>query len=147
MIELPDPNGSLAPPSKADQQVYRVDCCRHPLLGCIIGYGNGPPHEQARNYLRSLRNATVHQTAGRAVDLSDAEFRDLWRRLEAWEAAGNTVHMPPRIAGHTTALGRDAEADRQAHMAEQYRIESERQQIDRNRAALAAVPAASAAVN
>jgi hypothetical protein len=90
---VPDPKG---PPNKMDQLVYGADCARHPLLGCIIGHGNGDPNDQARNFLLSLRDATVHQTAGRAGDLSQAEYLGLLRELEAWERAGNQVKLPPR---------------------------------------------------
>jgi hypothetical protein len=78
----------------------------HPLLGhlgCRIGHGNGEPSEQARNFLRSLRQATIWQIAGRlGPDLSDDEYRDWLRKLDAWENAGNVVALPPPImpVGH-----------------------------------------------
>jgi hypothetical protein len=96
MIELP--NGKC-PPTRMDQLAKGVDCARHPLLGCIIAQNGTPPEEQARNFLRSLRSATVHQVAGRAGDLSDAEFKDLWSRLEQWEANGGKVELPPPARG------------------------------------------------
>jgi hypothetical protein len=89
---VPDPK---APPSRMDRLVYGADCARHPLLGCIIGHGNGDLKEQARNFLRSLRSATVHQTVGRAGDLSEAEFLALFRHLEQWHAAGGKIELPP----------------------------------------------------
>lgn len=131
MIELPDPK---SPPSKMDMLVFGPDCCRHPLLGCIIGHGNGTPEEQARSFLLSLRNATIHKVAGRAGDLSEDEFRTKWRALLEWEKT-NSVQMPKPIVGHPMALGHDAERDRQAHMAEQYRIDRERQQAAAQQAA------------
>lgn len=106
MVDWPDPNVPLAPPTKMDELVYGADCTRHPLLGCIIGHGNGAPEEQARNFLISLRNATFHKVAGRAHDLSEEEFRAKWRELEAWEAAGNFVQMRPRLDGYPTNVVR-----------------------------------------
>ena len=93
MIELMNPK---CPPTKMDKLVHGEDCVRHPLLGCIISQAGSPPGVQARNYLISLRQATIQQIAGRAGDLSEAEFRDLLSQLEAWEKT-NSVQMPPRI--------------------------------------------------
>jgi hypothetical protein len=73
------------------------DCARHGFLGCIIANNGTPPEQQARNFLLSLRLATIHEVAGRAGDLSHAEYLELLRQLSAWEAAGNTVKLPPRV--------------------------------------------------
>jgi hypothetical protein len=71
MIELPNPK---CPPTRMDKLAKGVDCARHPLLGCIIANNGTPPGVQARNFLLSLRDATIHQTVGRAGDLSQAGF-------------------------------------------------------------------------
>jgi hypothetical protein len=67
------------------------DCTRHPLLGCIIANNGTPPGIQARSFLFSLRDATIHQVAGRAGDLSQDEYLDLLHKLDAWEKAGGVV--------------------------------------------------------
>lgn len=70
MIELPNPK---CPPNQMDKLVFGADCARHPLLGCIIGHGNGPPDEQARNFVRSLL---------KSGQVTETEFKDLWAGLE-----------------------------------------------------------------
>jgi hypothetical protein len=84
MLELPDPKSPL---DKNEQLVFGVDGCRHPLLGCPLGHGNGKPEDQASNFLRSLL------TSGQATQ---NEFVDLSRQLLAWEES-NSVVMPPAI--------------------------------------------------
>lgn len=84
MIDLPDPRAAL---SRQDQLVLGVDACRHPLLGIPIGHGNGRPEDQARNFLRSMLNAGK---------ITEDEFRELWRKLVEWEAAGGAVTLPRR---------------------------------------------------
>jgi hypothetical protein len=71
-----------------------ADAVRHPLLGCVIANNGTPPIEQARNYLRSLRDATVNNITGRSVNMSDTEFRDRMLKLEAWHKT-NEVELPP----------------------------------------------------
>jgi hypothetical protein len=98
MIEFPAPT---CPPTAADRLSKGVDCCRHPAVpGCIVANNGTPPGQQARNYLLSLRQATIHQVAGRAGDLSEEEFKDLFRKLLAWEAAGNAVAFPAPAIDH-----------------------------------------------
>jgi hypothetical protein len=58
----------------ADQIAMGADCVRHPLLGCIISNNGTPPIEHARNFLRSLREATVNNVTGRSGDMSDGNF-------------------------------------------------------------------------
>lgn len=74
------------------------DSIPHPLLGplgCRIGHGNGTPEDQARNFLRSLRQATIHQIALRTgPDLSEEEYRDCLAKLTEWEKH-NAVQLPP----------------------------------------------------
>jgi hypothetical protein len=53
-------------------------------LGIPIGHGNGCPVEQARNWLRSIRDSGA---------VTQEEFQDLAQRLIAWENAGNTVDL------------------------------------------------------
>ena len=73
-----------------------ADAVRHPLLGCVIANNGTPPIEQARNYLRSLHDATINNVTGRAVNMGANEFRDWMLKLEAWHQA-NEVKMPPPI--------------------------------------------------
>jgi hypothetical protein len=75
MLDLPDPKRS---PSKADKLSHGPDCAIRPLIGCVIAQNGVAPGVQARNYLWSLRKATIHQTAGRDGDLSEAEYLKLW---------------------------------------------------------------------
>jgi hypothetical protein len=89
-FEFPNPK---SPPSPMDKLAMGPDCARHPLLGCIIANNGTPPGDQARNYLLSLYEATVHKVAGRAGDLSEDEFRTKLRELEEWEKT-NSVQMP-----------------------------------------------------
>ena len=76
-----------------DMLAMGSDCVRHPLVGCIIANNGTPPGDQARSYLLSLYNATVHQVAGRAGDMSEDEFRTKLRELEEWEKT-NSVQVP-----------------------------------------------------
>jgi hypothetical protein len=93
MIEFSNPN---CPPTKMDQIAMGADCARHGLLGCIIANNGTPPIEQARNYLRSLREATVNNVTGRSGDMSDSEFRTWMLKLEAWHKT-NEVKLPKPI--------------------------------------------------
>jgi hypothetical protein len=79
--ELIDPKSPL---TKAEELVFGVDAVRHPLLGIPIGHGSGPPVEQARNWLRSIRDSGA---------VTQEEFQDLARKLISWENAGNTVDL------------------------------------------------------
>jgi hypothetical protein len=98
MMEFP---AATCPPTRMDQLVHGVDCVRHPIItGCIVSQKGGTPGQQARNYLLCLRDATIHQRAGRAGDLSHAEYLDLLRQLEQWEAAGGKVNLPSPILGY-----------------------------------------------
>jgi hypothetical protein len=95
MIEFPDPRTL---PSKMDQLVAGVDCARHPLITtCIISQNGTPPEQQVRNHLLSLRQATLQDVFPRnkALDLTEDEFRILWKKLELWEKS-NSVAMPPQ---------------------------------------------------
>ena len=84
MVELIDPKSPL---SKAEELVFGVDAVRHPLLGIPIGHGKGPPIEQARNFLRSIRDAG---------QVTEAEFQELARKTGAAFAgfAGNAAAAP-----------------------------------------------------
>jgi hypothetical protein len=94
-IPLPDPK---SPPTAADMAVHGVDCVRHPIVGNIVSQTGGTPGEQARNFLKSLYDATRNKIAGRLYrDLSLEEYRAKLRELEAWEAAGGVVNMPPPV--------------------------------------------------
>jgi hypothetical protein len=84
MVEF---NGTTCPPTEMDKIAMGADCVRHGLLGCIISNNGSPPIEQARNYLRSLRQATADNVTGRSCDMSDAEFRE-WM-VEAGSLAPN----------------------------------------------------------
>jgi hypothetical protein len=95
MIELPDPKRTPTP-TQMDKLAMGADCAIHPLLGCVIANNGTAPEQQARNYLISVRQTTIHQIAGRAGDLSEAEFRDLLHQLEQWEKT-NSVKMPGPI--------------------------------------------------
>jgi hypothetical protein len=90
MIEFSNPN---CPPTEMDKIAMGADCVRHGLLGCIISNNGSPPIEQARNYLRSLRQATADNVTGRSCDMGDAEFREWMLKLEAWHQT-NEVKMP-----------------------------------------------------
>jgi hypothetical protein len=93
MMEFP---AATCPPTKADQIAMGVDCVRHPIVtGAIISNNGTPPLEQARNFLRSLRQA-IDNVTGRQGDLSDAEFREWMLKLEAWHKT-NEVKMPTPI--------------------------------------------------
>lgn len=95
MVDLfPDPK---SPPNEMDMLAKGRDCARHGLVGCIIANNGVPPGEQARNFLRSLADATLHGVAGRAGDLSLDEFRTKMRELEEWERNGGVVEMPAPI--------------------------------------------------
>ena|SRR6516162_6114831 len=85
---VPDP--SL---TQMDIIAMGADAVRHPLLGCVIANNGTPPIEQARDYLRSLRDATINNVTGRSSDMSDNEFRDWMLKLEAWHKT-NSVDMP-----------------------------------------------------
>ena len=85
---MPDP--SL---TQMDIIAMGADAVRHPLLGCVIANNGTPPIEQARDYLRSLRDATINNVTGRSSDMSDNEFRDWMLKLEAWHKT-NSVDMP-----------------------------------------------------
>jgi len=99
MIEVSDPTKNPAPLSRGEMLTAGVDGCRHPLFpGCILSQNGTSPGDQARNFLRSIFEATVQQIAGRKCgDLSETEYLDCFRKLEAWEQAGNTVRFPPRV--------------------------------------------------
>jgi hypothetical protein len=83
MVDLPKQS-----PSKGDQLSMGVDCAVHPLIGKVIAQNGTSAEEQTRNYLRSLLKS------GQATP---AQFKTLWGQLVAWEQAGNTVPMPPRV--------------------------------------------------
>jgi hypothetical protein len=88
---FPDPR---SPPTPADMLAMGPDCVRHPVIGNICANNGTPPGDQARSFLWSLRNATINQVAGRAGDLSDADYQAKLAALAAWETAGNFVSMP-----------------------------------------------------
>jgi hypothetical protein len=81
MVEF---NGTTCPPTVMDKIAMGADCVRHPLLGNIIANNGSTPLEQAKNFLRSLRQATTDNVTGRSCDMSDAEFREWMLKLEAW---------------------------------------------------------------
>jgi hypothetical protein len=73
-----------------DMLTHGPNCWRHPVAGVIIGETGGTPAEQVRNYLYSLREATIQQRAGRPGDLSHEEHLALLRKLEQWEKEQTT---------------------------------------------------------
>lgn len=83
--------------SRMDMLVKGPDACRHGLLGCVIAQNGTPPEQQARNFLYSLRRATIENIAGRDrnLDLNEAEYQHWLARLAKWEQT-NTVSFPPR---------------------------------------------------
>jgi hypothetical protein len=82
-----------APLTQMDIIAMGADAVRHPLIGNVCANNGTPPIEQARNYLRSLRQATADNVTGRSCDMSDAEFRGWMLKLEAWHQT-NEVKMP-----------------------------------------------------
>jgi hypothetical protein len=127
MTNWPDPR---TPPNKLDRLALGPDCCRHSLItGCIIAQNGVPAGIQARAYLFSLRNATIHEIPGREVDMSHAEYVEWMQKLDAWEKSGGVVKLPPRAvsADHpysppppapTTHTTTPAEVAALAHMKE-----------------------------
>jgi hypothetical protein len=93
MLELTDPKSPLTP---AEQLVHGVDATRHGLLGIPVGHTGGSPHEQAKNFLRSLREATASNVTGRQCDLSQDEFVYWMRELDAWHQT-HEVTLPAPV--------------------------------------------------
>jgi hypothetical protein len=93
-FQFPDPNVPPASPSKMDRLAMGEDCCTHPLLGCIIGHGNGPVGDQARSYLISLLN-------GGQINAADYQAKLL--ELTVWEQT-NSVQMPAPLSGYPTNI-------------------------------------------
>jgi len=56
------------------------------------------PLRQSARDRRTQRTADTRgcRTAN-SGEMTEDEFKDWWRRLEKWEAAGGVVNMPPRL--------------------------------------------------
>jgi hypothetical protein len=87
MPDLPDPRSPL---NKMEQLVYGVNAVRHPITGLPLqmgGYGSShpasSPNVQAREHLNIIEREHGIEVA-----------KQVKAKLEAWEAAGNTVGMP-----------------------------------------------------
>jgi hypothetical protein len=108
LINLPDPRATL---SRMDKLAMGADCTRHPLLGCVIGHGNGTPEQQARNFLHSIWNAArvsfvTGETEGEKkwrLQKIQAELQEWMNKLETWERS-NVVVLPQPHASYPVSI-------------------------------------------
>jgi hypothetical protein len=127
MINLPDPK---APPNKLDKLALGPDCSRHPLVGCIIANNGVGAGAQARNYLWSLRNATIHQILGRDGDMSHDEYLGFLYRLSVWEQTNHVPMPPPAQAADHAHATKQQQAPKPAECGSGYReiLETQKEQ-------------------